>query len=96
MSIPLVPNEKLRNEDESGLADESKYIQIVGRLLYLTTTRPNLMYAANLLARFMHIPSNKHLGAGRRVLRYVQRTLEYSLKYEKGKEAVLIGYCDSD
>ncbi|CAN6566428.1 unnamed protein product [Malus baccata var. baccata] len=59
-------------------------------------TRANLMYATSLLARFMHTPSNKYLGASRRVLRYVQRTLEYGLKYEKEKGAVLIGYCDSD
>ena len=96
MTTPLVPNEKVRNKDRSGLADKSKYRQIVGSLLYLTATRPNLMYSASLLARFMHTPSNKHLGVARRVLRYVQRTLEYGLKYEKGKGVVLIGYRDSD
>lgn len=85
VSTPLVPNEKLRNEDEIGLVDESKYKKIAGSFLYLTATRPDLIYATGLLARFMHSLSNKHLGAARRVLRYVQGTLEYGLEYEKGK-----------
>ncbi|KAI5323582.1 hypothetical protein L3X38_032654 [Prunus dulcis] len=54
------------------------------------------MFAASLLARFMHCPTNKHLGTEKRVLRYLKGTLDYGLEYVKGKEAVLIGYCDSD
>ncbi|KAM2792308.1 hypothetical protein PS2_003981 [Malus domestica] len=52
--------------------------------------------SASLLARYMHCPTNKHYGTAKRVLRYVKRTLDYGLKYEKGKKAVLVGFCDSD
>ena len=44
----------------------------------------------------MHGPSKKHFGAARRVLRYVQGTLDYGIEYESGKPAMLIGFCDSD
>lgn len=72
MSTPLVPIEKLKREDEGELVDEETYRKIVGSLLYLIATRPDIMYSTSLLARFMHGPSKKHFGATRKVLRYVQ------------------------
>ncbi|CAL9021871.1 unnamed protein product [Prunus brigantina] len=96
VAIPLVPTEKLSKDDGSGSTNEEQYRKIVGSLLYLTATRPDIMFAASLLARFMHCPTNKHLGTAKRVLRYVKGTLDYGLEYVKGKEVVLIGYCDSD
>ncbi|KAI5343593.1 hypothetical protein L3X38_011469 [Prunus dulcis] len=54
------------------------------------------MYASSLLARFMHCPTNKHYGTAKRVLRYIQGTLDYGMEYVKGRNAMLIGYCDSD
>ncbi|KAM1306141.1 hypothetical protein ACFX2H_008568 [Malus domestica] len=53
------------------------------------------MFVASLLARFMHNPTRKHIGTAKRVLRYIQGTLDYGIAYEKGKDAVLIGYYDS-
>ena len=76
VSIPLPTGEKLKKIDGSELADESMYRKIVGSLLYLTATRPDLMYAASLLSRFMNSPTKKHFGVARRVLRYVQGTLK--------------------
>ncbi|CAL9001633.1 unnamed protein product, partial [Prunus brigantina] len=96
VATPLAMNEKLSKEDGSEQADEGVYRQIVGSLLYLTATRPDIMFAASLLARFMHGPTRKHMGTAKRVLRYVQGTTDYGIVYEKGKEARLIGYCDSD
>ncbi|KAM2946602.1 hypothetical protein COP2_029388 [Malus domestica] len=96
VSTPLVPSDKLRKEDGSRTADEAQYRQIVGSLLYLIATRPDIMYAACLLSRFMHCPTNKHLGTAKRVLRYVQGTLDFGLEYKKGKGAILMGFCDND
>ncbi|KAI5329168.1 hypothetical protein L3X38_028565 [Prunus dulcis] len=96
VATPLIANERLCKEDGSEMADESEYRQIVGSLLYLTATRPDIMFASSLLARFMHNPTRKHMGTAKRVLRYVQGTFEYGVEYKKGKAATLIGYCDSD
>ncbi|KAI5343080.1 hypothetical protein L3X38_010956 [Prunus dulcis] len=96
VATPLAVNEKLSKIDGSDLADETLYRQMVGSLLYLTATRPDIMFAASLLARFMHNPTKKHMGTSKRVLRYIQGTMNYRIAYEKGKGAVLIGYCDSD
>ncbi|CAL9001534.1 unnamed protein product [Prunus brigantina] len=96
VATPLAVNEKLSKVDGSDLVDETLYRQMVGSLLYLTATRPVIMFAASLLARFMHNPTKKHVGTAKRVLRYIQGTVNYVIAYEKGKGAVLIGYCDSD
>ncbi|KAI5336252.1 hypothetical protein L3X38_015519 [Prunus dulcis] len=93
---PLVASEKPCKDDGSEPADENEYRQMVGSLLYLTATRPDIMFAASLLARFMHCPTKKHYGTAKRVLRYIQGTIDFGIKYQKGKEAILIGYCDSD
>ncbi|CAL9026855.1 unnamed protein product [Prunus brigantina] len=96
VATPLSMNEKLSKEDGSEQADERVYRQIVGSLLYLTATRPDIMFAASLLARYMHGPTKKHMGTAKRVLRYIQGTLDYGIAYEKEKKAMLVGYCDSD
>ncbi|CAL8994000.1 unnamed protein product [Prunus brigantina] len=92
----LVATEKLSKDDGSGFASEERYRSIVGSLLYLTATRPNIMYASSLLARFMHYPTNRHYGTAKRVLKYIKGSLDYGLEYVKGRKACLIGFCDSD
>ncbi|CAL8161243.1 unnamed protein product [Prunus armeniaca] len=96
VATPLAMNERLSKNDGSEAADEGEYRQIVGSLLYLTATRPDIMFAASLLARFMHNPTKKHMGTAKRVLRYIQGTIDFGIVFEKGKETTLIGYCDSD
>ncbi|KAI5340786.1 hypothetical protein L3X38_020060 [Prunus dulcis] len=54
------------------------------------------MFAASLLARFMHCNTKKHYGTAKRVFRYIQGTIDNGIEYQKVKEAVLNGYCDSD
>jgi len=96
VSIPLATGEKLKKLDESELADEGLYRRIVGSLLYLTATRPDLMYAASLLSRFMTGPTKIHMGAAKRILRYMQGTLSYGIEYVRDQSVTLIGFCDAD
>ncbi|KAM2763463.1 hypothetical protein PS2_015069 [Malus domestica] len=94
VSTPLIANEKLKKKDGSEPADASLYKSIVSSLLYLTAPRLDLMFSASLLYRFMQNPSKIHMSA-KRVLRYMQGTLDYG-KYEMRKSTILIGFCDSD
>ncbi|KAK8628127.1 hypothetical protein V6N13_063839 [Hibiscus sabdariffa] len=68
VSTPLVVNEKLSKFDGQRKVDAKEYKSLVGSLLYLTTTRPDLMFAASFLSRFMTAPSDAHMGDARRVL----------------------------
>lgn len=70
-------------------------------LMYLaTSTRPDMAYALGQLGRFAANPSDKHVGAVKRVMRYLANTLDYGITYEwqyaAARTIVLGGYCDSD
>lgn len=69
---------------------------LVINFLHLTTTRPDIMLASSLLSRLIHNPSQLHLEAGKRVLRYIKGTISFGIKCNKGNGANYIGYCDHD
>ncbi|KAL4303544.1 hypothetical protein GQ457_10G024470 [Hibiscus cannabinus] len=72
---PLPSNLKLSKNDGEEPYDPSIFRSIVGSLLYMTATRPDLMFPATLLSRFLSSPTDVHLGVAKRVLRYVKSTL---------------------
>ena len=98
VTIPLVINKKFMKEDESSEANASLYRNIVGSLLYLITTRSDIMFALNLLFRFMQKPSKVHFGVAKRVLRYIKGTKDCGIIYEKSinYHVKLFEFCDSD
>jgi len=67
VATPLVANEKWMKEDGEKKVNASLYRSLVGSLLYLTATRPDIMFAASFLSRFMQSPSQIHFGAAKRV-----------------------------
>ena len=69
---------------------------MIGSLIYLTNTRPDLSYAVSILSRFMQEPLDIHWNAAKRVLRYIQGTKDFGLLYTKTKNFVLGGYSDAD
>ncbi|TXG57854.1 hypothetical protein EZV62_015683 [Acer yangbiense] len=61
----------MRQDDGSKKTDASLYISLVGSLLYLTATIPDIMFDASLLPRYMQRPTRNHMGAAKRVLRHM-------------------------
>jgi hypothetical protein len=61
--------DKFNKEDGTPRVDEQKFRTLIGCLLYLTATRPDILYATSLLSRFMHCPSKIHMRAAKRILR---------------------------
>jgi hypothetical protein len=57
---PIPLGTKLSKNDEGSIVDSTLYKSLVGSLLYLTTTRPDIMYATNLVSRFMESPKDSH------------------------------------
>jgi hypothetical protein len=92
--IPLAT--KLSKKNEGPIVDPTLYKILVGSLLYLTATRPDIMYAANLVSRFMESPKDSHWKMAKRILRYVVGTLNFVLWYTKFDSIQLSGYTDSD
>ncbi|KAL0377326.1 UNVERIFIED_CONTAM: Retrovirus-related Pol polyprotein from transposon RE1 [Sesamum radiatum] len=96
VTTPLVTGEKYKKEDGSEKVNGSIYKSLIGSLLYLTATRPDIMFATSLLSRFMQSPSQVHYGAAKRILRYLQGTKDFGIWYKSTNDAKLVGYTDSD
>ena len=71
VNFPMEQNTKLSNVGDL-LKDPSQYRRLVGRLIYLTITRPNIMYSVHVLSRFMHALRKPHIEAALCVLRYLK------------------------
>eukprot|EP00253_Pinus_taeda_P009205 PITA_09205 len=93
---PTVMGLKLSREDSSKDFDPSLYKSIVGSLMYLTATRPDIMYAVSLISRFMERPKEVHWQAAKRIMRYVKGTKMFEILYNVSEHSDLIGYIDSD
>jgi len=93
---PTVMGLKLSKEDNSKDFDPSLYKSIVGSLMYLTTTRLDIMYAVSLISRFTERPKEAHWHATERILRYVKGTKRFEILYTTLECSYLIGYTNSD
>lgn len=79
---PIAPGNKLYKEGNRKVVDATNYKQMVGSLIYLTATRPDLMFAVCLISRYMEKPIELHLQAAKRILRYVKGTVELGIHYK--------------
>ncbi|XP_059078202.1 uncharacterized mitochondrial protein AtMg00810-like [Cryptomeria japonica] len=97
MSTPMETNlHKLKETAaDSELADSTLYRQMIGSLMYLVNTRPNICYATNALGQFMCEPKQLHLVAAKHILRYLRGTIGLGLKYDN-VDLNLHGYTNSD
>ena len=93
---PIVTGLKLSKKDKGADVNPTLYKKLVGSLMYLTATRPDIMYAVSLISRFMQTPKVSHWKAGKRILRYVSGTKNYGILYSSSNDFRLIGYTNSD
>ncbi|XP_074315256.1 secreted RxLR effector protein 161-like [Silene latifolia] len=73
-----------------------KYRRLIGRLMYLTITRPDLVYAVHILSQFVHAPRKEHLDAVLRTIRYIKGSPGKGIVIERNNDLLLRGYSDSD
>ena len=86
--------EKLSKEDGTEKADEAQFRSLIGCLMYLIATRPDILNAVGVLSRFTHCASELHFKAAKRVLRYVKGTWDFGIMFQRSKELILIGFSD--
>ena len=98
VSTPADLNVKLQKEDGvSRPVDTITYQSIVGSLLYAAiTTRPDIAQAVGVVSKFCANPTQSHLTAAKRILRYLKGTVYLGLSYKKCADGNLIGYSDAD
>uniref|UniRef100_A0A2N9F1J4 non-specific serine/threonine protein kinase n=1 Tax=Fagus sylvatica TaxID=28930 RepID=A0A2N9F1J4_FAGSY len=95
-STPMDPNLKLSVESGELLFNPSMYQRLVGRLIYLTNTRPDLTFAVSVVSQFMHAPRTSHLDAVHHILRYVKTSPGLGLFYSAGHKSGLSCFTDAD
>ena len=71
---PIVANHRLQTVQDGKLADKEQYQKLVGKLIYLSHTRPDISYDVGVVSRFMHLPQVPHMEAIMRILRYLKGT----------------------
>ncbi|XP_075080458.1 secreted RxLR effector protein 161-like [Nicotiana tabacum] len=82
--------------DETGSPmNQTMYRGIIGSLLYLTASRPDIVFSVGLCARFQSNPKESHLKAAKKILRYLKGTQDLVLYYPTGDSFNLIGYVDT-
>ncbi|RDX92335.1 putative mitochondrial protein, partial [Mucuna pruriens] len=92
----IVPGRKISRDVDCVIVDDTYFKQIVGSLMYLTATRPDIMFNVSLISRYMSKPTELHLQAAKRILRYLKGTTSYEIFYRKEGEENLHAFTDSD
>ncbi|RVW88523.1 Retrovirus-related Pol polyprotein from transposon TNT 1-94 [Vitis vinifera] len=96
IDTPMDSQKKLGIEKESTPVDRGRYQRLVGRLIYLSHTRPDIGFAVSAVSQFMHNPTEEHMEAVYRILRYLKMTPGKGLFFRKTENRDTEVYSDAD
>nr|GEV10706.1 copia protein [Tanacetum cinerariifolium] len=96
VDTPLVKKSKLDEDLQGKPVDAILYRGMIGSLMYLTSSRPDLTYAVCLCARYQVKPTKKHLNTVKMIFRYLKGTINMGLWYLKDTGMSLTAYADAD
>ncbi|CAL1362537.1 unnamed protein product [Linum trigynum] len=96
VATPMEPNLHLSRSSGTPLPDATAYRSIVGSLIYLAATRPDISYPVQVVSQFMASPCTDHLAAVHRILRYLQGTRDVGMFFPSSGALALRAYSDSD
>jgi hypothetical protein len=96
VSTPIEENLKLSIHPQQIHNNKERYQRLVGRLMYLAHTRPNLVYVLSVISQLMHSPSEKHIKVVTRVLKYLKSSPGKGILFKKGENLNIEGYTDTD
>ncbi|XP_074302673.1 putative mitochondrial protein AtMg00240 [Silene latifolia] len=92
----MEPNLQLGTDQSALLTDPECYRRLVGRLVYLAVTRPNLAFAVHTLSQFLHNSREAHMEAALRVFRYLKSSPGQGILLCSDSDLTVSGWCDSD
>ena len=95
LATPMASNLKLLSDASSESVDAMMYCQMIGSLMYLTNTIPDICFAVNRLSQLLIYLRHAHLIAAKHILRYLKGIVDYGLKYEANQKINLEGNVDS-
>jgi hypothetical protein len=83
MSTPMVIGCNLSKDDDSPDVDQSSYRSMIGSLMYIITSRPNIMHVVGMVGRYQAAPKQSHLLVFKRIFKYLKGTMNYGLWYPR-------------
>ena len=96
VKTPMSPNVKLTIDLLGKRVDSFLYGSMIGSLLYLTASRPNISYGVGMCARYQANPKESHIIAVKRIVKYVKTTSNFGVWYDKDTNDVLAGNSDAN
>ena len=94
--FPFLSGISLEEGNSTPEVDSTIYMKLIGSLLYLTHSRPDICYGVNFVSRYMQQPHEIHWRVGKRILQYVQSTRNYGIHYAADSDLDLVGFTDSN
>ena len=94
-NVPMEQSTKFSSSMGEDVSDPSLYRRLIGKLLYLTLTRPDICYSVHKLSQFMSSPKALHLQAAYKVLKYLKKTPGQGLSLSANSKLRLKAYCDA-
>jgi hypothetical protein len=95
-STPMSSATSLDPDKDSEAVDQIEYMSMIGSLLYLIATRPNIQFILELCARFQASPRSSHRTAVQRVFRYLKHTPDFGIWYSASSSLDLVAFSDAD
>ncbi|RVX13112.1 Retrovirus-related Pol polyprotein from transposon RE1 [Vitis vinifera] len=96
VDTPMDPNVKLEPGQGEPLGDPGRYRRLVGKLNYLTITRPDISFPVSVVSQFLQSPCDSHWDVVIRILRYIKNTPGQGVLYENRGHTQVVGYTDAD
>jgi len=96
VKLPMDAHLKLTPDKGDPLPDPHTYQRLLGRLIYLTLTRPDITFTVHILTQYMQAPTTAHMQAAKRLLRYLVASPGQGVLLASSSAAPLTAYCDSD
>ena len=96
INTPMESNKKLNLEEGEPLENVGQYQRLVGKLIYLTITRPDIAFAVSVVSQFMHAPRTSHMNAIVRILKYLKCSPGRGIWFRKNNNLTIVGFSDAD
>ena len=93
---PMKRNQKLGDDSSGELVDRGSYQRLVGKLIYLSHTRPDIAFAVSVVSQFMHSPRESHQEVVLRILRYLKSAPRKGMLVTKHNHLRVEAYTDAD
>ncbi|KAJ0519517.1 putative RNA-directed DNA polymerase [Helianthus annuus] len=99
VNVPIEQNYLISSKlekNQQDLKNITGFQKLIGKLIYLSLTRPDISYTVQFLSQFMHKPKEVHLSLALRLLRYLKKSPGKGLSFKKSDDLILYGFADSD